>query len=60
MLKLSVIPFAIILLLGFVPESFSETELKTVEIFVQPPTGLTVDTDMNTAVSYTHLTLPTT
>ena len=48
MLKLSVIPFAIILLLGFVPESFSETELKTVEIFVQPPTGLTVDNDMNT------------
>ena len=54
MLKLSFVPFAIILLLGFVPESFSETELKTVEIFVQPPTGLTIET-----VSYTHLTLPT-
>ena len=48
MLKLSFIPLAMILLLGFVPDSFSETELKTVEIFVQPPTGLTVDNDMNT------------
>ena len=36
-----------ILLLGFAPESFSETELKTVEIFVQPPTGLTTENDMN-------------
>ena len=35
-----------ILILGFAPESFSETDLKTVEIFVQPPTGLTVDDDM--------------
>ena len=35
-----------ILLLGFAPESFSETELKTVEIFVQPPTGLTMENDM--------------
>ncbi len=35
-----------ILLLGFAPESFSETELKTVEIFVHPPTGLTVDENM--------------
>jgi len=42
MLKLSLIPFTMILLLGFIPGSFSETELKTVEIFVQPPTGLTV------------------
>ena len=40
MLKLSFIPLAMILLLGFAPESFSETELKTVEIFVQPPTAL--------------------
>ena len=53
MLKLSFVPLAMILLLGFAPESFSETELKTVEIFVQPPIGLTI------AVSYTHLTLPT-
>ena len=45
-LKLSFIPFAILLLLGFTPQSFSETELKTVEIFVQPPTGLTIDNDM--------------
>ena len=35
-----------ILLLGFAPESFSETELKTVEIFVQPPTGLTMENNM--------------
>ena len=35
-----------ILILGFAPESFSETDLKTVEIFVQPPTGFTVDDDM--------------
>ena len=35
-----------IFILGFAPESFSETDLKTVEIFVQPPTGLTVDDDM--------------
>ena len=35
-----------ILLLGFIPGSFSETELKTVEIFVQPPTGLTAENDM--------------
>ena len=46
MLKLSFIPLAMILLLGFVPNSFSETELKTVEIFVQPPTGLTTENDM--------------
>ena len=46
MLKLSFIPLAMILLLGFTPESFSETELKTVEIFVQPPTGLTIENDM--------------
>ena len=45
-LKLSFIPFAIILLLGFTPESFSETELKTIEIFVQSPTGLTMENDM--------------
>ena len=45
-LKLSFIPLAMILLLGFTPESFSETELKTVEIFVQPPTGLTMENDM--------------
>ena len=44
--KLSLIPLAMILILGFAPESFSETDLKTVEIFVQPPTGLTVDDDM--------------
>ena len=36
-----------ILLFGFVPNSFSETELKTVEIFVQPPIGLTIENDMN-------------
>jgi len=36
-----------ILLFGFIPESFSETELKTVEIFVQPPIGLTIENDMN-------------
>ena len=47
MLKLSFIPLAMILLLGFTPESFSETELKTVEIFVQPPAGLTIENDMN-------------
>ena len=35
-----------ILLLGFIPGSYSETELKTVEIFVQPPTGLTTENDM--------------
>ena len=35
-----------ILLLGFIPGSFSETELKTVEIFVQPPIGLTAENDM--------------
>ena len=35
-----------IFILGFAPESFSETDLKTVEIFVQPPTGFTVDDDM--------------
>ena len=35
-----------ILLFSFIPESFSETELKTIEIFVQPPTGLTMDNDM--------------
>ena len=46
MLKLSLIPFAMILLLGFAPNSFSETELKTVEIFVQPPTGLTTENDV--------------
>ena len=46
MLKLSFVPLAMILLLGFAPESFSETELKTVEIFVQPPTGLTIENDM--------------
>ena len=45
-LKLSFIPLAMILLLGFTPESYSETELKTVEIFVQPPTGLTMENDM--------------
>ena len=45
-LKLSILPFAIVLLLGLTPQSFSETELKTVEIFVQPPTGLTIDNDM--------------
>ena len=47
MLKLSFVPLAIILLLGFVPDSFSETELKIVEIFVQPPTGLTTENNMN-------------
>jgi len=47
MLKLSFIPLAMILLSGFVPDSFSETELKTVQIFVQPPTGLTAENDMN-------------
>ena len=47
MLKLSFIPLAMILLFGFVPNSFSETELKTVEIFVQPPAGLTMENDMN-------------
>ena len=46
MLKLSFVPLAMILLLGFAPESFSETELKTVEIFVQPPTGLTIENDI--------------
>ena len=45
-LKISVLPFAIVLLLGVTPQSFSETELKTVEIFVQPPTGLTMENDM--------------
>ena len=34
-----------ILLLSFIPESFSETELKTIEIFVEPPTGLITDND---------------
>ena len=46
-LKLSFIPLAMILLFGFVPNSFSETELKTVEIFVQPPAGLIMENDMN-------------
>ena len=46
-LKLSFVPLAMILLFSFIPESFSETELKTVEIFVQPPTGLTTENDMN-------------
>jgi len=46
MLKLSFVPLAMILLLGAAPESFSETELKTVEIFVQPPTGLNIENDM--------------
>ena len=46
-LKLSIVPFAIVLLLGITPQSFSETELKTVEIFVQPPTGLTTEYNMN-------------
>ena len=45
-LKLSLIPFAMVLLLGFTPQSFSETELKTIEIFVQPPSGLTTENDM--------------
>ena len=36
-----------VLMLGLTPQSFSETELKTVEIFVQPPTGLTTDHNMN-------------
>ena len=45
-LKLSLVPLAMILLFTFIPESFSETELKTVEIFVQPPTGLTSDNDI--------------
>ena len=31
------ITFSIILLSGFVPESFSDSELKTVMIFVEPP-----------------------
>ena len=48
--KISLIPFALILLLGFIPGSFSETELKTVEIFVQPPTGLTAENDMKNDV----------
>ena len=39
------IPLTIILLLGFLPESFSETELKKVAIFVQPPNGLTTNED---------------
>jgi len=47
MLKFSFIPLAMILLLGFAPDSFSETELKTVEIFVQPPTGLTTENGIN-------------
>ena len=46
-LKLSFVPLAMILLFSFIPESFSQTELKTVEIFVQPPTGLTKENDMN-------------
>ncbi len=37
------ISFAMVLLLGYIPDSFSETELKTVTIFVEPPTGLTID-----------------
>jgi len=45
-LKLSILPFAIVLLLGLTPQSFSETELKTVEIFVEPPTGLTMNVDL--------------
>ena len=45
-LKLSILPFAIVLLLGLTPHSFSETELKTVEIFVEPPTGLAVNVDL--------------
>ena len=46
MLKLSFVPLALILLFSFIPESFSETELKTVEIFVQQPTDLTIENEM--------------
>ena len=42
-INLFFIPFVIILLLGFIPDSFSDTELKTVTIFVESPTGLTID-----------------
>ena len=41
------IPFVIILFLGFVPESFSETELKTITIFVQPPNDSISNEDVN-------------
>jgi len=37
-----------VLLLGTFPDSFSETELKTVTIFVDPPTGLTINDIENT------------
>ena len=37
-----------VLLLGTFPNSFSETELKTVTIFVDPPTGLTINDIENT------------
>ena len=36
-----------VLLLGYIPDSFSETELKTVTIFVEPPTGLSIDDIQN-------------
>jgi len=45
-LNLLFIPFIVFLLFGFLPNSFSETELKSVTIFVEPPTGLTTD-DIN-------------
>ena len=41
------IPFVIISFLGFVPESFSETELKTITIFVQPPNDSISNEDVN-------------
>jgi len=47
MSKMLFIPFVIILFLGFVPESFSETELKTITIFVQPPNDSISNEDVN-------------
>jgi len=46
-LNLFFISFAMILLLGIIPESFSETELKTVTIFVHPPNDLITDKKNN-------------
>jgi len=37
-----IISFTVVVLLGFIPESFSETELKTVTIFVEPASGITI------------------
>jgi len=62
-IKLFLIPLVVILLIGLLPDSFSETELKTVTIFVEPPHGLitTEDTpsDENTPIPQNSPNSPT-